>query len=843
MPPPRKTILAIRGLITTPNEFGVYPEGSCSRCENALARAANQWVIARDTELVCSLNSVGQVVSRLVGTAPGVVIAIAYDQAGPPTWWIRQNNGASTDNITLNSPVSSSGLFDATGYLTPTIARNRLYVNSRQGVLVLDKLAPASAGERVLRSAGLPQPTIQYLDSVPGAVIPANTLVSYAALVRRVTADGYVMVSPPTFAVRTLETTGTARDYEMWLSWAYTTDFQVGDVVELYRSAGIPTSDLNSDSGTSMRLVSQFTLTATEIAARFVKVKDLRPMSAPLYETAGTEIYTSPYQDGSTGANLPPPVCKTIAQWGDYTFYGNVTDDPSWLIDVPGGIMDTAAGGAAATAFVRANGIGNRSFTGTTTIGSPTVTGISAADMVGLAVGQRWSAGAPFAVFNTTVIAVGASSVTMSANASSSATATFGLADVFSVNGATDVMVYSMANLAWSVGFLLSGNMAVYPSETIPFQIGVQPYVLGTTVLLAPKRPGYTTTLTVRGTNGQNYTPAIPDIAASPKTITQTERPNVLRWSRPNQPEAVPSGNEAFIGAGSIIRLLPTTDCLWALCTDGAYRITGAAGRWQRDLVDPTFIPIAPDACCVHNEVVYAWTPRGIASLSGTTTSLLTKGVLDAEFPPRQFEANAKIHLYANPTTEELIVVVQDPSTLSAASTIYVYSILYRQWSTYVPAQQALTAVGTFRPAAASGEPYPVFGWYGSGVVPTVRSWRSDSGNVVGDAKFYLQPLYAGDPLMNKQWIDCTWIGGPANPVVTSIDQYVNAGTYSGSGYLAGTANGESRGSIGIPRSAAIAPTLRLWGAFHSWPSYAPTVIKGLSLRYVPLTSQQRRRA
>lgn len=841
---PRKTVLAIKGLVTTPNEFGVYPEGSCSTIENLLSRSANQWIVARDVETLTSIAFVSQVFERLISGAPGVVFGLTSDQSGTPAWRLYQNNGAAMDQFTLVSALSSTGLFDTTGYITPTIARSRLFLNSRRGVIVADYLAPASAGERVLRTAGLVQPRVNSFGTPTGSTLPDGVIVTYSVVHRRVTADGYVLVSTPSVPYR-VYFSGSSGSYSINVSWEYTTDLQVGDTVELYRSAGILDPTGEADTGTSMRLVATKTVTSTDVAAKFVNIPDFQPMKAPLYETSGQEIYTSPYQEGSTGANLTPPVCRAMAQWGLYTFYGNITDEPSWTMDVPAGVFDTV-NPAADNTFVRTRGIGLRRVTGTRTAGSAVVTAVSAAHLAGIVPGQR----ADVNVFplNTTVVSVGASSITMSANTTVPGVGVETMVyDQLEING-NKFLIEDISDLVQQGTAGTSPWLAAFPSETMIFSTGfTSNYTVGTTILFRPNRSGVRTTITVRGTNGANYSPAIPDIAATAQTITQTERPNVLRWSKANQPEAVPSGNEAFVGSGAIIRMLPTTDCLWILCTDGVRRLSGSGGVWRIDLVDPTFIPIAPDACCVHNDVLYAYTPRGICSLSGTTTTLISRGVLDAEFPALQFSADKKIHLYVDPTNEELIVLRQNAASLTGASTIFVYSLLYQQWSTYVPSTTPLTCIGTFQPAAASTPAYPVFGWYGGAVtVGSIRSWRSDSGTPLDPVKLYLQPLYLADPLTNKRWIDVTWIGGAAGSVATSIDQYVDTSTgggYSGGGLFVATAAGETRCSIGVTRARAIAPTLRLLAEVHNWPSAAPSVFKGLSVRVVPLTTQQKQKA
>jgi hypothetical protein len=823
---PRVTSLAIKGLVTTPNEYGVYPEGSCSVMDNWLARAANQWVAARDMESVLTFTFTGSAFYKLIGVGPGSFVAFRGFTTGTPnTVWDVVLNGLSSQQFTKLNPLTNN-LFDYR-WLTPIVARNRLYANGKEGVIVFDR--PTVAGS-VMRPGGLPQLSYTGRASGSGTVVPASTTFTYSALVRRKSADGYAITSPPSAPFR-FSAGGAPSFYFRWESFD---DFLPGDVVELYRSAGISGLDPVTDTGTSMRLVSSIELTSTDISNQYVQIFDRQPTVGPLFETDGIEIYTSPYQDGSSGANLPPPSCKAMAQWGTYTFFGNITDDPIWTFDVPAGVVNDFYDPSALDPWVRANGVGVRNFTGTRAIGSPTLTAVSAADIVGLKPGQIFT-GTGFAG-SPTVVSVGASSVTVSVNSSTAGTAVCQTEDILILNGTT-YPVDGYMDLVERIGGQLSG-LAFYPSETLPIS-GVQ-HLTGITIVMRPKRSGVMSTITVRGTNGANYSPVIPEYNQTVKTITRTERPNVLRWSRSNQPEAVPSPNEAYIGSGQIIRLLATTDCLWILCTDGAYRLSGSAGVWRADLVDASFVPIGPDACCVLNDVVYAYTPRGMASLSGTQTSLLTKGVLDAQFPVLSFSADSRVHLWANTATEEVLAVFEG-ATLGSTATIYVYSTLYQQWSEYEPTDRKFTAFAMYQPSAAQGQ-YPLIATYDPAIgdgQAYVRSWRADSGTPL-DPFLVLQPFYGGDPLTQKHWIDCTWIADAHN--FAQCFQYITpSGASSGFGYFKSTQARDWRVSLGIRRLAAIAPSIVLHARMQHF-TLTPITLKGLSMRVLPLTTQQRSR-
>lgn len=853
---PRQTLMNIRGLITTPNEYGVYPEGSAAKAENMLARSANQWIAARDTLLYDTSGVNGYLIYRIFGISPGYFMTIEVSPSDFETGWICYQNGSVTTPFTTEpaSLVTSFQLFNKFGYLTPTIFRNRVYLNSRKGVLVCDTNAPSSAPLRILRTAGLVQPRVSFFSftfgSAGDAVLATNAIVTYSVVVRRVAADGYTLISPPSPPTR-FWSYSVQMKASLDVRWAFPTDYRVGDMLELYRSAGIVTTDSTTDSGTSMRLVATLVLDAAAIAFQAVTITDKQAMTAPLYETAGAEIYTSPYQEGSTGANLPPPVCKAMAQWGTYTFYGNITEDPQVIVDIPAGTLDDGGSPPTVVGYtttIRKNGIGRRTVTGSTTIGNPTITGVSAADMVGIVPGQQvWSSSAITGfVTGTAIISVTASTITMAANATIGGSHIVNFDDVLEINGHTERVLNGLT--AGMPGQWLSGQAAIYASATCLIETQQPVICQGVTYVVQGNRSGIYTSLTARATNGANYSPPLPEISATVKTITTVERPNLLRWSKSNQPEAVPTPNEAFIGNGSIINMFPLTDALIILCTDGAYRLTGDGGVWRSDIVDPTFVPCTPDACCVLNDVVYAYTARGFCSLQGITTSLLSRGVIDAQFPGRPFEEKRTVHMCANTTTEEIITVLQDTVSLFNAATVYVYSTLYKQWSTYAPTFRLYTALGLYNDGTPGSLPFVIFGEFNAPDPPAMSLWREAAG-LLGDTLYMdlqMQPVYAGDTAINKHWIDATWIMDGTD-FAPQLVQSVNNGQSSGFGQgnpTPGQTGQETRCSMGIARKAAISPFLQLGVNIgsHDPSGNIPVTLKGVSIRFKPLATQQGRR-
>lgn len=828
---PRETMLKISGLITTPNEYGVYPEGSCARVTNMLSRSANQWEQARNHVLQAQSGTTGDVPYRIVGMDPGVFLGIYVDSATYTTWDLRVNGFTS---LLLTYPMSATDMFWSDGHLTPLVTRGRLFLNTKKGVIVLDNLDPqAYPGDYKLRLAGLvTPPSVDIALQTGGAALPNNVTATYALVLRRRYADGYLMLSGDSthFAVQNTNYVNPV-DVQFHVIWPNTNDLHEGDVLELYRSAGISDAGV-VDPGSSMRLVARHELDANNVSLGFAYITDRRPMTSPLYETSGEEIYTSPYAEGSTSSNREPPICKAMAQWGDYTFFANIVDPASWVMDVPGGFIQTPNPDAG-TDFARTYGIGERRFTCSYTSGSATVTGISASEILGIVPGQKWWVeSSPAFPSGTTVVSVGASSITMSANAIlTGASVTGAVYDVLEIN-ATAYSMTTLAEFMRFVGFE-GDDVQAFPSENVHFNRSIYEYTVGVTVLITSSRNRTTDSFTVRGTNGQNYSPPIPEIDETAQTFSAAPRPNAFRWSKQNQPEAVPTANEGFAGAGDIIRMLPTTDQLWFLCTDGLRRLTGRAGQWQLDMVDPSYIPVAPDAACVMFDTLYAYTSRGVVAMRGIEPTPLTRGVIDDIFPGTPFSASRLQHMAANEAFEEIVFVAQDASDANSA-TMYVYSTLYRQWSSVTLSPMTLKAIGAMRPSSGAA-PYLLFGTGTGANTPAIYRW--DGTGPLRNAEMQLQPVYAGDPMLVKQHVDVTWIVNTGS-FNTYCQGYFNGVTvYAGGGFpIYDNRTHDARLTFGVPRNVAMGTSVKPSLTIGSGSNLA--VVKGVSLRIVPQTNQ-----
>lgn len=823
----RETLIAPLGYQTTPNQYGVFPEGALSQAENVLTRYKGKLVYAPGIGPATSIGSAStQKTYALAPLDSGHVYAFVNNSSGN-TWTVSESGNSAS----VPSALSATGLFPYTR-TSPVRSRDRMLVNSNSGVLAADFMAPTSSGQRALRYAGLAQPLFGLTTFTTGAnlAIPHGIMVSYAAVVTRESSDGYIIKSVPSPATKFYnnETSNGARPQFLYRTSA---DSAAGDFVEIYRTDGLSTTTVSADPGTTFKLIIRYRLTAADIASTAVTFFDDVPLIAPFYSTTGKELYTNPYQEGTTGANRQPEINGAQAVYKGFTFFGNITERPQVTFSVPGGIW-TVGGTDSATHSVNRAFIGTRSGTCTAfSTGATSVTGVSTADMVGVRVGQEMQFGnwPP----QTRVLTVSATSFTLDKAATSGGT-TWQLSDMFEcslnnfpipVNGA----YYLVADLSLFFGTEVTVNQTTGQATSTLSSDVIND--VGLVISVEPDRP-YVSSFTVRATGGALYSPPLPEITATAQTFTQTTTPNLLRWSKDSEPEHAPSVNETRVGSGKIIQLVSTKDALWIFCTDGIFRLSGDAGVWQINVVAPGCVICSPGCATSMRDAVYAYTNYGFVAVTDAgvvpISDLQIKDQLPG--PPYLEGATTNGFLVNNDDDEEVLIFTGFP-----AAKFYVYNARQNSF-TYV--QNAGTGMSNMTAAAfqqnpASGNAAVLLG--DTSTVPKYAAWGRGNTSWLAPTVQY-RALYAKNPMSVKQWIDFTLM-------FETFGQFSLSGTISG--FFVGSATtligfNDTYATIGVPRKFAIATSLE--PGFQAFSSPYQVAFEGISTRLVELGNQQVRR-
>lgn len=824
MPSNRQTVVQPLGLILSPNPFGQYPDGALSKAENVVMRVPGEiWQAPDFGAFVYAGGAINDQFRKLYPLDAGY--AYAFSRNAGLTWStdvVDTGAGSIASAAMPSGIVNTTNLYFDTGQIWPVRARERMLVSTaRAGVFVGDSMTPSSAALRALRWAGMVQPNVTYsISGTNAGTIPANTLVGYCAVLKRVFADGYQIVSVPSPIV---SEPGVAfvSDMSAFVSWANNRGVVEGDIIELYRTDGINGAAFNGDPGETLKLVVSYTIAAADILLQGVTLKIQQVMSSPLYQTTGRELYTNPGQETALQANRQPNVAEAMARFKSYVFFGAITERPAWTFTVPAGISIIGTT-IPNNPFNRANAIGIRLVTGTITSGSATITGISAADMVGIVVGQivpsgvaQWTAGA-------SVTAVGATTITMSVVATANGTSVL-IRDVFVLDGTARYQradIDIIAQLQFSNIYEITVDNRVIDS--------IVGYTLGTTFRVEPTRPTQLT-MSIKATNGQNYQPPVPEFTATAQVLGTKRTANLVQYSKDSEPEHVPPSNELNVGTATIIAFAETRNALWIFATDGLYRLSGDAPPWRVDLMDPNIRLVAPQAFTVLRDVVWAYTNYGIVAITDAGIEEITQTTLDQIFNGPAYSGDPTIIMERNELADEIIVSIN-------TGVWYVFSTKQKAWTTLNKASytSSCTAIA-FQARPASGQArvltvvsVPAFSTFYAPWLP----FDGAASYLTADVRY--QPMFGEDPLVMKQYIDETLIFSAevAGRIVAVSDGSLDIATSPL------TLHGASSwATVGFPRRCAIAlqsaPGWQIGGG-----AVVPVKFRGISQRYALCTNQ-----
>lgn len=749
--------------------------------------------------------------------------------AAPGNWAIYEGVvGGTQTAVGLPALTTTFDLFSASR-VSWTRSRERMIVNAKFGSLVSDSMAPANATQRALRWAGMTQVLMSLTTSstATGNPIPDGVTVGYVAIAVRKTSDGYTLKGVPSCPIRFHNGNGGAVYNDIFALWEQNrAGFVPGDIIEFYRTDGLVTSSFSADPGNTFKLIKSAVLTSTDIANGAVTVRDDQGLTAPYYTTSGRELYTNPYQEGSNKANRQPDICQSIATFKEFTFYANLTERAQLELTVPAGFV--YPDGGTFTDYARSRGIGMRNASCTFTNGSPTVTGVSASQILGIVPGQMWTGDTHFSYGVTKVLSVGASTITFTTNAVGSGAGTAFVSDVIELNGGTFTIAGVGSFLLNLAPFFEVTASAFVPSQGRPTEGPL-------TLILEHLRvygtsPGGSQDITVRATNGQNYSPALPQITSSVATYSPTTTANLMRWSKDSEPEHVPAVYETKVGSGSIIAMCPTKDALWIACTDAIYRLSGEAGNWRVDVVAPDTVICSPRCMINMRETVYAYTNLGFGAVTDSGFVPISHLIVRGAFPGPPFSETTEIFLGGNDTEGEVLC-----TQLFGAGLNYVYNTITQNFTYLVDAPFVQVTAYAWQENPASGSQAMLVATTDSGVGPVWWTWNSTTNHIPISVRFH--PWFGEEPNGMKQWIDVTYLFLNEAAGYSLTPSYAGVQNAAAIPITAAQGGTEAQCTTGVPRRFAISPRISPGFAIGSITTNR-VFLYGVSIRYQPLTSQ-----
>jgi hypothetical protein len=824
----REPIIVPLGLITQPNKMGVYPPGAMSRADGCALRSPG--LLTKLPSFVAynltPFTHAEPMVPHLLEPSDSKFLHISRSNVDAH-WelsFFDDVNRFGNDLFAAGLPFQPI-TFDTTGRITATRSRDRWLVNSDDGILIVDSANPTSNATALPRMAGFPPPLLTAVTTTTNAgTLTGNTHCSCKALIRRKSADGYEFVSPPSAACEVLAIT-VASDISYTVSWPALAQVIAGDLIEVYRTfqQSGPLAATTVNVGAVYKLSTTHAVTGGEAAANNATFVDFTRDNG-----LGDELYTNPGIMTALGAAYAPPQAKFLGTFKGYTFYGNLTELAQIVLSVPGGIglIDTAMSG-----YIRKTAVGRHAFTATFTNTSNILTAISAADIVGLAIGQTITDAALTGGVGT-VTAVGGATVTLSVTANTNVTKVTFANDVIELNGGsiqlgswgTDIAASSIVSFIRSLQ--LSGqaeNVSLSAAELLTTGPGLLAAAPAAFSISRSRFGGGS--FTIRASNGQNYLPVLPDMTATAQTVSTKAVPNGIAWSDEQQPEAVTLLARRFVGSGTLYGGVPTRDAFWIFASDGLWRLAGTGGNagigydWRVDPVDSTLSLAGPHAACVLRDTVYAYTNRGLVSINGEGVKELSNETVNDLLPGPPFSATLGIRLSANETDDEIWMGI-DPGT--GFLDYYIYNTLTKGWTKQLSGSHKVIAYARFLQRMAAMDQLDAL---------------AHSTTLFGDATADYQPITSGDPFSLKQWVDMTFVASAADATKSVTPRFNGsagpARTLTSQGQDARTTWGVGRNTPAVANSLAPGFTHTGTGAL---------TLYGVSLRSVLLTDQRKQR-
>lgn len=392
-PQQQKLDLQLKGLYTSPNNLSAIPQGALEVADNVVINNQNIVDSRRGQTQYGSALSVGSnQIDKIFNYATSLIVS--YD------------NKLAYDSNNAGSFVAYSGTYipPSTDFKMRSLeAQKNFYFTTSLGVYKLDSITATP------KKAGVVQ-ALSGTASISGAsgFLTHNHSVAYRIVWGYVDANNNLILGAPSQRLIVTNSSGGTRDVS--LTYLIPSSITTEYFYQIYRSNEVAAGSEPTD---ELQLVIQANPTSAEITAKSFTVIDITPFSL-----MRATLYTSPSQEGIGQANYEPPYCIDMDVFKGYAFYANTRQKQRLSLAIIG--VDLPSFGYYIDASTD------------TTSGSPTLTNI--ASTADLHIGMRCvGTGIPS---DTYIIAIpGGTSVTMSKNATATATVSVEFQDEFSIGG------------------------------------------------------------------------------------------------------------------------------------------------------------------------------------------------------------------------------------------------------------------------------------------------------------------------------------------------------------------------------------------------------------------------
>lgn len=647
------------GLSTDLNPYSQAPEGSMRTAKNIVHRKPGL-IEPREGLLFANFAHVTGGASQL-HSYQGDVIALNASQI---KWFTATTSTLVNQDGTTAVPIGP--------YYNAVEMRDNLYIPTDRGILKYEAPGDITGDYCGLRSVK----RIRTISSLTGSPTSLNwfvngTKVAYRIVLRRVDANGVVLLSAPT---------GKAFDENSGINPVYerlTIDFAAaavvfnhvkeGDFIDVYRTKAVLTADPIPN---LFYLSGTHEVTAAEVTAGSAVYDDFTTE-----EALGEALYTNA---GQRQRYFPPLKPKVINSYQGSLFAFNLTSHQYIEFSF------TPATTAAATTPISP---GQQDYAAVTfTSGSPTFTAVSGHF---IQVGQTiHNAPTPWPTDVTEVISVVGNTITMNRNASASGSFTFSMRDVieFYSNG------FRVDQVRCEVGTFFSeaARSDFYffaAQDEVGASFSSSSDFIGGRVRF--EEPYFSAnTFTAAATHGDLFTPPLPLTTGTPVEFDQDELPNLGQWSDFQEPENFQTVNSEYIGLGPGVEgAFSVGNRQYIFFEDASiYTCQGESARsgFRFDRMNGQYRLISPTHLCTFGEAQErgaAWTDQGVIIIDemGNIEDISTMRIRD--ILDNYLIGDTTGNLKYDVINDELILCAE---SADAGRVCLRYNVLTQFWSTVV---------------------------------------------------------------------------------------------------------------------------------------------------------------
>lgn len=225
-------------------------------------------------------------------------------------------------------------------------------------------------------------------------------------------------------------------------------------------------------------------------------------------------------------------------------------------------------------------------------------------------------------------------------------------------------------------------------SITITNSTGITPSINGLWIITVIDTNTFSIPIQITGSIGTNNITYYNNI--NPPLIVSNEvNPNRIFYSSVQQPDAVPIVNFFDVGPKNknILRILPLRNELFILSEAGVYFLTGDdPTNFQVSLFDSSVWIKAPDSAVVLNNQVFAFTTQGIATISDTGTTIISRPIENKLLPlltaPYTSFLTATFSVNYDSDRSFLLFTIKNPSD-TFATICYRFNVFTNTWTSW----------------------------------------------------------------------------------------------------------------------------------------------------------------